>query len=375
VRVAVVLLDAGNELYALSAAIDTVVVLGAVVWAARGEPFGRRLLYALAIALALLAVKGLVMLSLDLDALGVAHVVWLDLVVVAPLAGLAVVALAWRRAGTALRVGAVAACLMAPLGAYASFVEPSMLRVERTDVPLPSGRAGDRPLKVAVIADLQFERLGGHERDAVERAMEERPDVILLAGDYHQGDGDSFEGQLPEIRDLLRRLDAPGGVFSVQGDAEGFEEYARTMAGTGIRPLLNEVARTRVGDRRVTIAGLERDYDSPAALTATRRLERARGARDVRILLAHRPDAVFNLAPDTRVDLTVAGHTHGGQLQVPLFGPLWISSEVPRDVGAGGLHSVDGRRIYVSRGVGVERGDAPRFRLNAPPELAILTLR
>lgn len=368
--------DAGNDVYALSAAFDAVVVLAAVAWAARGAPFGRRLLKALVVALAALAAKGVAMLLLGLDpGLGVAHVVWLDLVVVAPLAGLAVLALAWRRTGTALRVAAVAACLMAPLGAYASFVEPSMLRIERTDVPLAPERDGDRPVKVVVIADLQFERLGDYERDAVERAMAERPDLILLAGDYHQGDGDSFESQLGDIRALLRELDAPGGVYAVQGDAEGFEEVSRTMAGTGVRLLLNEVARARVGDRRLTIAGLERDYDSPAAQAASRRLERARGERDVRILLAHRPDAVFGLAPDTRVDLTVAGHTHGGQVQVPLFGPLWVSSEVPREVGAGGLHSLDGRRIYVSRGVGVERGDAPRFRLNAPPELAILTLR
>jgi uncharacterized protein len=48
---------------------------------------------------------------------------------------------------------------------------------------------------------------------------------------------------------------------------------------------------------------------------------------------------------------------------------------VPREVGGGGLHAIDGRRIYVSRGVGLERGDAPKLRLNAPPELAILTLR
>jgi uncharacterized protein len=319
--------DAGNQVYALSAAFDAAVVLATVGWAARGDPFGRRLLRALAVAIAVLAVKGLAMLALDLDpVLGVAHVVWLDLVVVVPLAGLAVLALAWRRTGTALRVLAVAACLMAPLGAYASLVEPSSLRVERTDVPLAPERAGERPLKVAVIADLQFERVSEYERDAVERAMAERPDVILLSGDYHQGDGDSFIGQLGEIRGLFGGLRAPGGVYAVQGDAENYVELSRTMAGTDVRLLMNEVARTRVGDRRVTIAGLERDYDSPAARAVARRLERTPGAGDVRILLAHRPDAVLGLARDTRVDLTVAGHTHGGQVQVPLFGPLWISS-------------------------------------------------
>jgi uncharacterized protein len=74
------------------------------------------------------------------------------------------------------------------------------------------------------------------------------------------------------------------------------------------------------------------------------------------------------------VDLVVAGHTHGGQLQLPLVGPPMIASRVPRDVGAGGLHVLDGRRIYVSRGVGVERGQSPNLRLGAPPEVAVVTL-
>jgi len=105
------------------------------------------------------------------------------------------------------------------------------------------------------------------------------------------------------------------------------------------------------------------------------RLEGARGAADIRILLAHRPDAVLDLPPRARTDLVVAGHTHGGQIQLPLVGPPLLFSDVPRRVGAGGLHELDGRRIYVSRGLGVERGRAPRLRLNAPPEITLLALR
>jgi predicted MPP superfamily phosphohydrolase len=73
--------------------------------------------------------------------------------------------------------------------------------------------------------------------------------------------------------------------------------------------------------------------------------------------------------------LTLSGHTHGGQLQLPLVGPLTTASNVPRDVAAGGLHSLDGRRLYVSRGIGVERDQAPRLRFGAPPEISIVTLR
>jgi predicted MPP superfamily phosphohydrolase len=147
------------------------------------------------------------------------------------------------------------------------------------------------------------------------------------------------------------------------------------MGPTDVQLLENEIARVRIGDRRVTIAGVELDYWNPAALRVQKRLEDSSGAGDVRLLLAHRPDAVLNLRPRTRVDLTLAGHTHGGQVQLPGIGPLTVLSGVPREVGAGGLHSLAGRSIYVSRGVGVERGQAPRLRLGAVPEVSLITLR
>jgi uncharacterized protein len=369
--------DAGNLVFVLSAAVDTAVLCGAVAWAVRGEPLVGRLVAALAGAVALLAAKGIALLWLGVSVpFGVMHVLWLDLVVVVPLAALLLLALTRRRrSGRLVRAGAVAACLLAPVGAYASLVEPERLVLERAQLELDPRREGERPLRIGLIADLQCEEVGAHEREAVERLMAERPDLILLAGDYHQGAEAKLDEQLPALRALLRRLDAPGGVFAVQGDVESVGEARRVMAGAGVRLLVNERARIRVRDRRVSIAGIELAYWSRAARTTLAELERGGGQRDVRIALAHRPDTVLLLRPDSRVDLTVAGHTHGGQLQLPFVGPLTISSRVPRRVGAGGLHELDGRRIYVSRGVGAERAQAPRLRLGAVPEVSLITLR
>lgn len=369
--------DAGNLVFALSAAFDALLACTAVWWAARGERLATRLVVAAAAVACVLAVKGFVMLAHGLNVpFGVMHVVWLDLIVVVPLAALVLLGLIRGRTGaTAVRVAAVAACGLAPVGAYASLIEPERLVVERAEMELAPERARRHSLRVGVLADLQFERLGNHEREAVRRLMAERPDVILLAGDYHQAGASSLARELPGLRRLLGRLHAPGGVFAVHGDCEGVGEARRVMAGTGVRLLVNDTAQASVRGRMVTIAGLERDYWSAAASRAARALERASGGADVRILLAHRPDSVFLLEPRSRVDLAVAGHTHGGQLQLPLYGPPTIASRVPREVGAGGLHTVEGRSIYVSRGVGVERGQAPRLRLGATPEVAVLTLR
>jgi uncharacterized protein len=303
---------------------------------------------------------------------GTVHLLWLDVILVVPLAGLLLVV---RARWAPLRAAGALAVLLAPAGAYASFVEPSRLVVTRVDVPLAPERGGGGPLRVAVLSDLQFERVTGHEREAVDRALALKPDLVLLPGDVHQGSDDVLREELPEIRTLLRRLRAPGGVFFVGGDQERGGEAELVTRGTGVRLLEDEIVRTRVAGRAVTIGGIGVRYDEPRPVGLIRTLERAPGDRDVRLLLAHRPDAATNLATRSRIDLVVAGHTHGGQLQLPLVGPLFTASRLPREVGGGGLHDLGGgRRVFVSRGVGVERGQAPRMRFLAPPEVALLTL-
>jgi len=144
------------------------------------------------------------------------------------------------------------------------------------------------------------------------------------------------------------------------------------LRGTGIRLLVDREASVRVGDRRLAVLGLDLRPGATSGRAALRRFERR---RELGIVMAHRPDWVRHLGGDGRIDLLVAGHTHGGQVQVPYAGPPTIASTVPRKVGAGGLHVIEGRRVYVSRGVGVERGQAPKLRLGAPPEVSLLTLR
>jgi uncharacterized protein len=226
-----------------------------------------------------------------------------------------------------------------------------------------------------VLADLQTDRVGAYEWGAIERLMALKPDVILIPGDIFQGTDEEWERQRPEMRRLLASLSAPGGVYYTQGDVDGGdEEIADLMEGTGIRPLINEIARVSVGDRPITIGGLELAYRSPGALATIRELERAKGRSDLRILVAHRPDAAMELTNESRVDLVVAGHTHGGQIVLPFFGPPMTLTGVPRAMAAGGLHRLFGNALYVSRGVGCERGRAPRIRFLCPPEISLITI-
>jgi len=315
---------------------------------------------------------------------GVMHYAYLVGTVSLPMLGVAVAVANLRRhraspVGASPRLvpwlAALVLVLPAPVGFYATHIEPNWLRVDHLDVVLAGDRRGDDPVSVGVLADLQTNDVGAHEHEAVDRLLAAEPDVILIPGDLFHGDDDEYERELEAMQDLLGRLSAPHGVYMVQGDAETPGWWHRLLEGTEVVVLYDEVVDLEIGDRTVRIGGHALDHDSQAAGAVRADLLATPDPGAITLLMAHRPDTVLHLPEDSRVDLTVAGHTHGGQIVLPGFGPLVTLSDVPRDVARGGLNSVSGNRIYVSPGVGIERGDAPQVRLFNRPAVAILTLR
>lgn len=306
------------------------------------------------------------------------HVAYFGVVVTVPLIGVGVLVVSVgtvaRRGGTPRQATILCAALMvalAPVGLYMTYVEPVWLRIDRESIPLSGDRAGSGVVRVGVISDIQTATIGDYERRAVDTLMQQRPDVILVPGDVVHMDDERFEEQLPAVRELLGRLSAPGGVYLVPGDVDGAHRLARAVEGTEVRLLENEVVRVRVGDRELLIGGAD-GHGTPSPVLDELLVEPVDGAAT--ILLAHRPDAVLDLPPASRVDLTVAGHTHGGQVVVPIFGPPLTLSRVPRDVARGGTHTMSDNLIYVSSGVGAERGGAPQIRLMSRPSIGVLEL-
>lgn len=326
-------------------------------------------------------------------AFGMLHLIYADLAIAAP--ALAVLTLMLTRAhrprirvSPAVILIAVLSLAAPFVAAYATFVEPYRLEERHTTVTFdgsrpvdgtngasvanarPGGAAGES-ITIVVLADMQFAEVTDYERDVVRRAMAHKPDIVLLPGDVLQGGMPVFLREEAATRELLSGLSAPGGVFLVEGDVDSPAGLERLIEGTNIRFVYDRVVRANVRGVEIAIGGIQLEYLSPAALRTIDDLESATTA-DIRLLLAHRPDIALSLAPHSTIDLVVAGHTHGGQVQIPGFGPLITATRIPRDVAAGGLHRINGHRIYVSRGVGIERGQAPPLRLFCRPELSIL---
>lgn len=258
------------------------------------------------------------------------------------------------------RAVAASAVALIVLGAQAFFVEPDWLEVTHYRI------ANDkvvRPIKICVLADIQTDSVGDYERGVLRRAMEERPDLILLPGDYVQS-GDPLERKqaVEDLRALFREtgVGAPLGVFATRGNVEDnawetiFEGLPVTAGSATTRHELDGLVLTTLS----LADSFDTDFDLPEE-------------EGLHVVVGHAPD--FVLGP-LRADLYVAGHTHGGQVRLPFFGALMTLSNVPQAWASGLTEFERSGALVVSRGIGMERGYAPRMRLFCRPELVVIEL-
>lgn len=307
--------------------------------------------------------------------LAAGHLVYVLAGVALPTVGIALlIGGAVRGARWPVWVIAVALVVPGPLTWYGTHIAPYRLTTERAEVTLRPERAGSDPVRVGVLSDLQTSRVGAFEQRAVSRLLALGPDIIVIPGDLYQGTDAGFEEELPAFRQLLGRLHAPGGVYAVRGDTDRGDDLDRLVAGTGVEILDYEIATIDVGDRTVRLAGNGWRWASTDTAELLEELDRG-DPGDVRLLLAHRPDVVLRLPPSADVDLTIAGHTHGGQIALPLVGPVLTSTRLPRSEASGGLHDHDGNPLFVSTGVGMVRTDAPQVRFFTRPAVGLIVLR
>jgi predicted MPP superfamily phosphohydrolase len=260
------------------------------------------------------------------------------------------------------------------LVAYACFVEPFRLTVTRLEVRSPKLAGLDRPLSVLHLSDLHMERPTRRDRRILRLAEELAPDLILLTGDYLNLSYTDDDLAVASAREWLSLLRAPLGVFAVLGTPEVDVRHRvdDVFVGTGVRLLRNEAATVSPGGSAITLLGVtcERDGYSDLAGLEAAVSQVPEGA--FTILLYHLPD----LMPEAvvrRIDIYLAGHTHGGQWRLPGYGALITSSAYGKRYEMGRYVEGD-TLLYVTRGLGLEGLAAPRARVLCPPEVLLLSL-
>ncbi len=246
------------------------------------------------------------------------------------------------------------------VGVYAFLIEPHWLKTTRVTIRTDKLAS---PIRLAVIADVQTDRPGKYEQHVFELVADEDPDLILFAGDYlHISDEDDYLAAKEKLNAILLRagLEAPLGMYAVRGNVD-WGDWDEIFTETPAVPF--EITTTRdLGP--VVLTGLTLTDSGNPDLSLP-------GQAKYHIAVGHKPD--YSLG-DVEADLLIAGHTHGGQVRLPLIGPIFTLSRVPRAWAAGITQIAPGQYLIVSRGIGMERGNAPRLRFLCRPELLIVDL-
>jgi predicted MPP superfamily phosphohydrolase len=263
---------------------------------------------------------------------------------------------------------------------YGFAAERLRFTVERVEVPMPDLPHALDGLRIAQLSDIHLSGYMTREqvRRAVDMANDLGAELAVVTGDFITGARDPLE----ECVEELARLRAPLGVWGCNGNHEiyaGCEDLAAELLGlAGIRVLRKDNAEIVWREQAVNLIGV--DYQRTRQLNGRRALM-LEGVeplvrRDVpNILLSHNPNA-FLRARELGIELTLAGHTHGGQVNVEILEQQINPARFMTDFIAGLYQQSSplGVRtsLYVNRGLGTV---GTPVRIGAPPEITLLTLR
>ncbi|WP_246320521.1 metallophosphoesterase [Paenibacillus qinlingensis] len=254
---------------------------------------------------------------------------------------------------------------------YATRVEPRWLQVERISLAFATLPETFKGLRIVQFSDLHFgfHLDVGQLTKVVKVIQAEKPDIVCFTGDlvdYEIG------GQGQEIRDVLKTITATYGCYAVLGNHDYYgdvDEVADVLEGGGFHCLRNRGLRIQKDSQSIWIAGVEDMWEGVPNLKTA--LQSAKKEEWV-LLLSHAPDYADVVAAVGGVHLQLSGHSHGGQVRLPIIGPL---ASVPFGVKypSGLYHIGNGKQLtlYTNRGIGVS---VRPIRFMCRPEITVLTL-
>ena len=271
-----------------------------------------------------------------------------------------------------LLVFAIILALLASVAAYSYFIEPSRLIIHQEDLRIPHWNAKLDGFKVVAISDIHGgsnDVTEGKIRALVELTNAQKPDLIVLLGDYvSQKEGKSRELKMPMevVADSLQGFEAKYGIYASIGNHDWWYDEKKVraeMERIGIKVLENEVESIQVRGETVWLWGIE-DYWKKRQVP-TDVLGKITPKENI-LAITHNPDSL--LKTPSGISLMLAGHSHGGQVNFPFYGAIVFVND-PRFMA--GKTVVDGKHIFVTTGVGCS---GPQIRFRVPPEIAVLQL-
>jgi uncharacterized protein len=252
---------------------------------------------------------------------------------------------------------------------YIRRIEPGWLEINELELVLPRLDPEFDGFRLVQFSDIHMDGWMNRRRlgEVVDLVNDLSPDLVAITGDFVTHTPKKFA---PILIDTLSKLKATYGSAAVLGNHDHWSNPAvvrRVIQESGLIDLNNRVHRLKRGGACLHFAGLDDIMEGHDRLDVVLEQIPDEGAA---ILLVHEPDVADQSAASGRFDLQISGHSHGGQVNLPIVGPPYLpefAEKYPK-----GLYQIDGMLLYTNRGLGMVH--LP-FRLNSRPELTIYTLR
>lgn len=272
------------------------------------------------------------------------------------------------------------AILVCAVALHAVFLAPRELRTTHAEVVIPGLSPEFDGYTIVVLSDLHQATLPGvsHSRRAARIAQSFDPDLIALTGDFGVSFHHSAAASAPFYRSGMRTLGpviadltARDGVVAVLGNHDYYYDastVAEWLTSLQVKVLVNDAFIVERKGAQLAIAGVDDTVEG------TRDSEGGCGAIPAqvpRVILAHNPDAILHFSAELPVSLVLAGHTHGGQVILPLIGALVRHSRICAASHPRGWVPNDRVPLFVSAGVGSQ---IP-LRFRCPPEVVVVRLK
>ncbi|MDH5508152.1 MAG: metallophosphoesterase [Anaerolineae bacterium] len=261
-------------------------------------------------------------------------------------------------------------CLGLALGGYqyATRIEPGWLQVTHHNLQMPRLPRAFHGYRLVQISDIHMDPWMTAERlnHVVETVNDLAPDSIAITGDFIT---EGIEGDTKALLTGLRNLHAKDARVAVLGNHDHWADASKVrniLVQSGVANVSNNLQTVRRGDHELHLAGVDDVWEGKDRLDLVLEMLPEDGCA---ILLAHEPDFADTSAACGRFDLQLSGHSHGGQVILPIHGPPYIpafAQKYPM-----GLYQIGAMLQYTNRGVGMV---GLQLRFNCRPEISVFTL-
>lgn len=259
---------------------------------------------------------------------------------------------------------------------YGFYIEPFRLDIHAETLRTNKLHSGQH-LRLVHLGDLHIERLTQREEQILKALEELKPDLILFSGDILNLSYINDPLAQDEAHKFLSALHAPLEVYGVTGSppVDPPDVYSKMIANTDLHRLDNRCITLPIRESSLCISGVtcthqpENDFVPFKNLKSDVPMDTEKNANRLHILLYHTPD-MAPLVCHSGVDLQLSGHTHGGQVRLPFIGALYTAS-LYKKAFESGRYAIGEMTLYVTRGLGMEGGIAPRVRFLCRPELIV----